>query len=76
MSMLSVIIQNNNVRPIRIGVYLYALAIWLGAIGYALFPLSESGYAGIFQDIMHLYVITFPVVILSIASLIFIMVGG
>ncbi|MGI6767708.1 MAG: DUF998 domain-containing protein [Bacilli bacterium] len=76
MSMLSIIIQENKVRAIRIGIHLFTLMIWISAIGYTLFPLSKSGYAGTFQDIMHLYVITILVVLLSIISLVFIIVGG
>ena len=49
---------------------------WISGIGYAMFPLSDSGYAGTFRDFMHVYVVTSAVVMLSIASLIVIMVGG
>lgn len=41
-----------------------------------MFPLSDSGNAGAFQDIMHIYVITVLVVLLSIISLVLIMIGG
>ena len=41
-----------------------------------MFPLSDSGYAGTFQDVMHVYTVTLLVVLLSIASLIVIMIGG
>ena len=41
-----------------------------------MFPLSDSGNAGAFQDIMHIYVITVLVVLLSIVSLVAIMIGG
>jgi high-affinity Fe2+/Pb2+ permease len=41
-----------------------------------MFPLSDSGYAGAFQDIMHTYVVTVAVVLLSIVSLILIIIGG
>lgn len=49
---------------------------WISNVGYAMFPLSDSGNAGTFQDIMHIYVVTVLVVLLSIASLIVIMIGG
>ena len=42
--------------------------------GYTLFPLSESGYAGTFQDVMHMVVTVF-VVIFTIFSLILFGVG-
>ena len=41
-----------------------------------MFPLSDSGNAGAFQDIMHIYVITVLVVLLSIISILLIMIGG
>ncbi len=63
-------------KVIRLGIYLFAVMNFISAIGYSLFPLSESGYAGRFQDIMHLYVVTVLVVVLSIVSLILITVGG
>ena len=44
---------------------------WISALGFNMFPLTESGYAGTFQDIMHL-IITGIVVLLSIVSLIII----
>ena len=43
-------------------------------LGYTFFPLSEAGYAGTFQDIMHMAV-TVAVVLLTIISLILFMIG-
>ena len=40
-----------------------------------MFPLSDSGYAGAFQDVMHM-VVTALVVLLSIVSLTVIIVAG
>ena len=48
---------------------------WVSAIGYKMFPLSDSGYAGKFQDVMHM-AITAIVVLLSIVSLTVIIVAG
>ena len=45
---------------------------FISAIGYALFPLSSSGFDGI----IHVYVLTAVVVLLSIISLIIIAVGS
>jgi len=47
---------------------------WISAIGYTLFSLSSSGYAGTFQDVMHMVVTAF-VVLLSITSMILIASG-
>jgi hypothetical protein len=41
-----------------------------------MFPLSDKGNAGTMQDIIHIYVVTALVVLLSIISLVVIMVGG
>ena len=49
---------------------------FISAIGYALFPLSSSGFDGSVQSIIHVYIITTLVVLLSIISLILIAVGS
>lgn len=63
-------------KPLRVGIYLFTVMSCISKVGYSMFPLSDSGNAGTFQDVMHVYVVTPPVVMLSIASLITIMVGG
>ena len=47
----------------------------LSAVGYRMFPLSESGFGGRFQDVMHMVVTAF-VVLLSVVSLTFIIIAG
>ena len=74
--MVCVFIQGKLNKTIRIGIYLFAIMNWISNAGYAMFPLSESGNAGAFQDIMHIYVVTVLVVLLSIISLVVIMIGG
>lgn len=74
--MVCVFIQGKLNRTLRAGIYLFAGMNWVTNVGYAMFPLSDSGYAGTLQDIMHVYVVTASVVLLSIASLVVIMVGG
>lgn len=68
-------IQNNKSKLLRIGVYLFAIMEFISAVGYRMFPLSTSGYAGSFQDVMHM-IITVVVVLLSIASLVLIIIAG
>ena len=68
-------IGEQKTRPLRSGIYLFAIMEWISAIGYRMFPLSSSGYAGAFQDVMHM-VITALVVMLSIVSLTVIIVAG
>ena len=68
-------IQRKGTKILRIGVYLFAVMEWVSAVGYRAFPLSESGFAETFQDVMHM-VVTGIVVALSIASLTVIIVAG
>lgn len=69
------IIQGQKTRRLRAGVYLFAIMEWVSAIGYRMFPLSDSGYAGAFQDVMHM-VVNALVVLLSIVSLSVIVSAG
>jgi len=68
-------IQGKKTKLLRTGIYLFAAMEWISAVGYRMFPLSDSGYAGAFQDIMHM-VVTALVVLLSIISLTVIIVAG
>lgn len=74
--MVCVFIQGKLNKTLRVGIYLFAIMNWVSSVGYAMFPLSDSGNAGAFQDIMHVYAVTVLVVILSIVSLALIMFGG
>ena len=74
--MVCVFIQGKLNKTIRVGIYLFTAMNWVSNVGYSMFPLSESGNAGATQDIIHIYVITVLVVLLSIASLIVMMIGG
>ena len=64
-------------KMLRLGIYMFAAMFWVSIAGYGAFPLSDStAVAGTaFQDIMH-YAVTALVVMLSIASLVLIMIGG
>ena len=73
--MLCVGIQGQKTKLLRTGIYLFAAMEWISAVGYRMFPLSDSGYAGAFQDVMHM-VVTALVVLLSIASLTIIIIAG
>ncbi len=68
-------IQGRKTKLLRSGIYLFAVMEWISAVGYRMFPLSDSGYAGAFQDVMHMAV-TDLVVLLSIVSLVIIIVAG
>ena len=75
MTVVCIGIQGQKTRLLRTGIYLFAVMEWISAIGYRMFPLSESGYAGAFQDVMHM-VVTAAVVLLSIVSLSMIIAAG
>ena len=68
-------LQGQKTRLLRTGVFLFAAMEWISAVGYRMFPLSDSGYAGAFQDVMHM-VVTVLVVLLSIVSLTVIIMAG
>ena len=68
-------IQGRKSELLRSGIYLFAAMEWVSAVGYRMFPLSDSGYAGAFQDGMHM-VTTALVVLLSIVSLTVIIAAG
>ena len=59
----------------RVGIYLFTIMEWVSAVGFGMFPLSDSGYAGTFQDKMHIFS-TVMVVLLSIVSLVLIIIAG
>lgn len=73
---LCILIQHTETKTFRLGIYLYTIMNCISYVGYTLYPLSSSGYSGTFQDVMHFYVVTISVVLLSIASMILIFVGG
>ena len=68
-------IQGKKNRLLRVGIYLFTIMEWVSAVGFSMFPLSDSGYAGTFQDKMHIFS-TVIVVLLSIVSLTLIIIAG
>ncbi len=75
-TLVAVFIEGKLTKTLRTGIYLFTVMNWVSFIGYELFPLTTKGYSGTFQDIMHTYVITLAVVLLSILSLMYIIIGG
>ena len=75
-TLVCVYIQGKLTKTLRVGINLFAIMNWISTIGYSMFPLSDSGNAGTLRDIIHIYVVTVLVVLLSIASLVTIMIGG
>lgn len=74
-TMMCVYIQGKLTKSLRVGIYLFTAMTWTTAVGYAMFPLTDSGYAGAFQDRMHVMV-TVLVVLLSLVSLFVIIISG
>ena len=66
--MVCVGIQGRKTKLLRVGIYLFTAMEFISAVGFRMFPLSDSGYAGTFTDVMHLAV-TAAVVLLSVVSL-------
>lgn len=75
-TLVCIFVQGRLNKTLRLGLYLFAVMNWISKVGYEMFPLSDSGFAGSFQDIMHTYVVTVLVVLLSIVSLVLIILGG
>lgn len=74
--MVCVFIQGRLNKLLRVGIYLFAVMNWVSSVGYTMFPVTDSGNAGTFQDVMHIYVVTILVVLLSVAALVVIIIGG
>ena len=68
-------IQGKGSRLLRSGIYLFTAMEWISAVGFSMFPLSDSGYAGTFQDKMHI-LSTILVVLLSSVSLVMLIIAG
>lgn len=75
-ALVSVLVKNENNKILKIGVYIFSIMNFISAIGYSLFPLSSAGFDGSIQTIIHVYIITTLVVLLSIISLILIAIGS
>ena len=74
----AIFVSDNKIgtRLFRLGIYLFAIMNWISAIGYKMFPLTDSGKdITTFQEKMHIAV-TILVVLLSIVSLTILIVAG
>ena len=75
-AVVSILMENKKNKVLKIGVYIFTIMNFISAVGYALFPLSSAGFNGTIQSIIHVYIITTLVVLLSIISLILIAIGA
>ena len=74
----SVYISENRISTglFRIGMHLFTVMNWISNVGYAMFPLVDSGKEiASFQEVMHIAV-TAAVVLLSIVSLVCLIIAG
>lgn len=74
----SIYVSENKVsdKLFRISIHLFTVMNWVSNVGYAMFPLADSGKEiSSFQEIMHM-VVTGAVVLLSIISLVCLIIAG
>ncbi len=74
----SIFVSENKIstKGFRTGIYLFSIMNWISGVGYAMFPLADSGNEiASFQEVMHIAV-TVMVVVLSIVSLILLIFAG
>jgi len=67
-------LKNKINKAVTVSSFIFCIMNIISFLGYMFFPLSESGFAGTFQDKMHM-VITVLVVLLTIISLILFFIG-
>jgi len=67
-------LKNKINKAVTVSSFIFCIMNTISFFGYTFFPLSESGYAGTFQDKMHMVVTVF-VVLLTIVSLVLFSVG-
>jgi len=67
-------IKNKINKFVKYGSIVFCFMTIISFIGYTLFPLSESGYAGTFRDKMHILV-TILVVVSTIVSITLFIIG-
>jgi len=58
-------------KIITFGSFIFCVMTIISFLGYTFFPLSEAGYAGTFQDIMHMVVTVLVVFTTSISIILF-----
>jgi hypothetical membrane protein len=69
-----VYLKNKINKAVTVSAFIFCMMNAISFFGYTFFPLSESGYAGTFQDKMHM-VVTVLVVLLTIVSLVLFSIG-
>jgi len=67
-------LRNKINKVVTVSSFIFCIMNIVSFFGYTFFPLSESGYAGTFQDKMHM-IVTVLVVLLTIVSLVLYTIG-
>jgi len=67
-------LRNKINKIVTVSSFVFCIMNTISFLGYMFFPLSESGYAGTFQDKMHM-VVTVLVVLFTIVSLVLYSIG-
>ncbi|WP_461246062.1 DUF998 domain-containing protein [Treponema sp. R6D11] len=67
-------LRNKFNKAVTISSFIFCIMNTISFFGYMFFPLSESGYAGTFQDKMHI-IVTVLIVLLTIVSLVLFSIG-
>lgn len=73
--LLCILFEDTINKQLKRGIYLFTIMNYISLIGYSLFPLSSSGYDGSVISFIHVYIVTFLVVLLSIVSIILLIKG-
>jgi hypothetical protein len=76
MSTVVYVLRKNPSITLKQAIYGFLGMHLISFVGYGLFPLSEAGQPNTFTDIMHIYAVTIPVVMLSIYALVCFIVFG
>jgi len=67
-------LRNKINKAITVSSFIFCLMNTISFFGYTFFPLSEAGYAGTFQDKMHV-IVTVLVVLFTVISIILYSIG-
>lgn len=70
-----VAVERAKSKVLKAGIFCFAGMQWVTSVGYSLFPWVADADEFCFQNVMHL-VVTVLVVLLSIAALVLIIIGG
>ncbi|GEN49398.1 DUF998 domain-containing protein [Alkalibacterium pelagium] len=68
-TVVSLYVQDKLHRSQRIGIYIFSVMLWFSYIGYSMFPLTTETNGLSIQNMIHVFVVTGTIVVLSLVSL-------